>query len=194
MVQSVQHLLLLRQYASLHLLLGLLLNGLLLSHHIIWLLGHILPHLWLLQLLHSVRRSHLISRTSKAVGGLFKSRTKLYLLLVARRGQLRRLLLKGCGLSEPSIHLRLLLLVWRLIKIHRLLLLHMLLLLLLLLDQLILRLRGQPHSLPSLHLIHICWVHQLILLLELLLLDLLLLRMSFNSKRVQWCRWLGLLK
>ncbi len=141
MVHSVQHLLLLWQYTSLHLLWGLLLHWLLLSHHIIWLLNHILPHLWLLLLLHIVLRSHLICRISKAVGRLFKSRTKLYLLLVAWRRQLRGLLLKGSGLPEASIHLRLLLLIWRLIKIHRLLLLlllDMLLLLLLLLDQLIL--------------------------------------------------------
>ena len=194
MIQSVQHLLLLRQNSSLHLLWWLLLHRLLLllPHHIIWLLNHVLPHLWLL---HSVRRSHLICRTSKAVCGLFKSRTKLHLLLVAwRRQHLRWLLLEGCRFSETSIHLWLLL-VWRLIEIHRLLLLVLLLLLgmlLLLLDQLILRVRRHPHSLPTLHRIHIR-VHHLILL-ELMLLNLLLLRMSL-SERVQWRRrLLGLLE
>jgi hypothetical protein len=139
MIQSVQHLLLLRQYASLHLLRGLLLHWLLLPHHIIWLLNHIGPHLWLL-LLDIVRLSHLIWRIPEAVSGLFKTRSKLHLLLVAWRRQLRRLLLKPSGLSEPTIHLRLLL-VWSLIKIHRLLLLLLGMLLLLLLDQLILGVR-----------------------------------------------------
>jgi hypothetical protein len=98
MIQSVQHLLLLRQYASLHLLRGLLLHWLLMPHHIIWLLNHIGPHLWLL-LLDIVRLSHLIWRIPEAVCGLFKTRSKLHLLLVAWRRQLRRLLLKASGLS-----------------------------------------------------------------------------------------------
>ena len=194
MIQSVQHLLLLRQNTSLNLLWGLLLHILLLSQHIIRLLNHILPHLWLL--LHSIRRSHLICGISEAVSRLFKSGTKLHLLLVAWGRQLRRLLLKGSGLSKPSIHLRLLL-ISCLIKIHRLLLLMLLLLLtmllLLLLDQLILGVRGHPHRLPPLQRIHICRVCQLILLEMLLLLNLLLLRMSL-SKCVQWSRRLGLLK
>lgn len=193
MIQSVQHLLLLRQNASLHLLWGLLLYRLLLPHHIIWLLNHIWPHLWLL---HRIGRSHLICRTSKSVCWLFESRTKLHLLLVTwRRHHLRWLLLKGSGLPQPSIHLGLLLLIWCLIEIHRLLLLVLLLLdlLLLLLDQLILGVRGHPHCLPSLHPIHI-WVRQLILLLELLLLNLLLLRMSLSERVQRWRRLLGLLE
>jgi len=150
---------------------------LLLLNYLIW--SHLL---WLLE---GVLRSRLIDSILKAVGGLLKTRTKLHLLLVAWRWQLRRRLLLECsGLPKSSIihHLRLLLV--SLVEIHRLLLLRVmllllhLLLLLLLLDQLILRVRWHSNCLTSLHCIYVL-AKLLILLLMLLLL--LLLRMSFSE-------------